>query len=183
MILCDKNIKQLEKIFNPFEEKQVNPASYDLRWSGRIRRPNPDKVNKVVRTWVKEELKDLWLPVQEYDEVYIHPGELVLLDTYEVMEIPSNLCGLLMLKSSSGRFGLEHLHAGFFDPEFGLDNPSTGTLEVTNKAPWIIAIQKYQSLVQLVLMNMLEVPERGYKLTGNFNGQKYPVGSSAELTK
>lgn len=177
MILSDKLIRLYKRIFFPFEEKQVNPASYDLRWSGRVRRPNPDKFNRVIKTWDKEELKNLWLPVEEYNELYIHPGEFVLLDTYEAIEIPIDLCGLLMLKSSSGRFGLEHLHAGFFDPGFGLDNPSTGTLEVTNKAPWIICIKKHQSIVQLVLMKMLETPEKDYRVTGRYNGQIIPEGA------
>lgn len=174
MVLNDRWIKENSWMINPFDEKLVNPSSLDLRWSGRVRRMNPELSNRAIETWNKDGLKDLFLPFTEHDILYIHPGEFVLVDTLETIQIPINVCGLLMLKSSSGRFGLEHHHAGFFDPGFGLGNPSTGTLELTNTSSWVIAIRKNQPIVQMVFMKMEDAPEVDYRVTGKYNGQVTP---------
>lgn len=183
MILNDRWIKENSWMFDPYDENMVNPASIDLRWSGRYRLPLFNSQNKpvnydwVIRTYVKEDLNKFWQPYAETDYLLIFPRQFVLIDTLETLEMPVDICGLLMLKSSTGRFGLEHHHAGFFDPGFGLGNPSTATLEITNTSPFALEIKKGQPLVQMVFMRMEEVPNRDYRVTGHFNGQKSPVGA------
>ncbi len=141
---------------SPFDPALINPASIDLRWSGQWR--------VAWRQGWSETIKDL-------KPLTIAQHEFYLLDTLETVTIPTTLCGLLMLKSSLGRQGLEHCHAGFFDPGFS----GTATLEVTNLAPWPLVIEKGQPIVQLVLFKMADVPKRDYRVTGRYGGQAGPT--------
>lgn len=155
MVLNDSLIHRycIEGMVKPYEPKMVNPASLDLRWSGKYRLATPAG----------------WGGVTEVDELKLQPGDFVLVDTLEYVTMPLNLCGNLMLKSSRGREGLEHLHAGFFDPGFS----GTATLELINVAPWPVVIKKGQPIVQLVFMECYP-PAVGYDKTGRYNGQAEP---------
>lgn len=173
MILNDKWIKDNSWMFEPYDESRVNPASIDLCWSGRYKTATGWYGDENIVTWEKND--KLWSKVFEQDILTLCPNELYLLDTLETVQIPPDVCGILMLKSSMGRFGLEHLHAGFFDPGFGYENPSTGTLEIYNASPRCISIRRGQPIVQMVFMRMADVPERDYRTTGRYNGQKVPT--------
>ena len=140
----------------PFDPALTNPASLDLRCSGRWR--------KAVNT------PERWTAVQDSDEIVINQGELYLLDTIETVTMPPDFGGMLMLKSSMGRMGLEHLHAGWFDPSFS----GTATLEITNLHPYPVTLKRGQPIVQLVLIKMAQLPRRGYDVTGRYNGQAEP---------
>ena len=98
---------------------------------------------------------------------------LYLLDTVETVSMPNWACGLLSLKSSIGRMGLEHLHAGWFDPGFH----GTATLEIKNMAPWTISLKRGQPIVQLALLSMSQEPRLSYRDTGRYNGQVGPTPS------
>ena len=172
MVLNDVWIKANSWMFNPYDETKVNPASIDLCWSGRYKTTVGYWKDESVKTWEKSD--GLWTPMYEQDLLTICPGELYLLDTLETLQIPPDVCGMLMLKSSMGRYGLEHLHAGYFDPGFGYENPSTGTLEIHNVSPRCITIRKGQPIVQMMFLQMNAVPERDYRHTGRYNGQKSP---------
>lgn len=143
----------------PFHESCMNPASVDLRWSGRWRMAADGGFSGV----------------HESDGLTIEPGRLFLLDTLEYVRMPGNVSGMLMLKSSIGRMGLEHLHAGFFDPGFH----GTATLEVVNMAPWPVRLERGQRIVQLVLMEMMGRPDKDYGQTGRYNGQNTPQAAIA----
>lgn len=137
----------------PFDEALINPASVDLRWSGRYR----------------ETLGGDWSLVRECRDLSIKPGHMYLLDTLEVIRMPEDCCAMIMLKSSLGRRGLEHMHAGFFDPGFC----GTATLEMYGAAPWPITISVGQPLVQIIMMLMTNVPERLY--AGRYQGDMMPM--------
>lgn len=138
----------------PFSLACINPASIDLRWSGRYRIATPTG----------------WSAVQEANSITIAKGEFYLLDTLETVTVPLNWSGMLALKSSLGRNGLEHLHAGFFDPGFR----GTATLEVHVIAPWPVVLVKEQRIVQLVFTEMKATPEKSYRVTGRYNDQSEP---------
>jgi deoxycytidine triphosphate deaminase len=139
----------------PFDHRLVNPASIDLRWSGKSR---------CAYHWG-------WSEVEDSNELLVIPGLLYLLDTVEIVSLPDNMAGILSLKSSMGRTGLEHLHAGWFDPGF----TGTATLEIKNMAPWTITLKRGQPIVQLALIFMSQKPRLSYKDTGRYNGQEGPT--------
>lgn len=154
----------------PYRAEMVNPASIDLRWSGRIRRAHerwngtavPQGTNPL--TWDKSRL---WGDEYTLPATWVLPGELILVDSLEIVKIPQNAGATLMLKSSIGRVGLEHLHAGWFDPGFR----GTATLELKNLAPWPVALVQYQPLVQLVLHSLAQPAAVGYAETGRYQNQ------------
>lgn len=138
----------------PVNLVRINPASIDLGWSGRYRVAEPSG----------------WGDLHQARELEIAPRGFLLLDTAEYVSMPPAAVGFLMLKSSLGRQGLEHLHAGYFDPGFH----GTATLEVFNAAPWVVKIRIDQPIVQLAIMDMKGRPDRSYRETGRYNGQKVP---------
>ena len=140
----------------PYNPAMVNPASIDFTLSGRVRYP----VNS----------PELWGEVVMFDELVLQRGDFVLLDTLEYIRMPNDHGGNLMLKSSMGRKGAEHLHAGWFDPSF----EGTATLEIVHLHPYPITLKKGQPIVQLVLEQTNGIPARGYDVTGRYNGQNSP---------
>ncbi len=82
-----------------------------------------------------------------------------------------DLAGMLALKSSMGRQGLEHLHAGYVDPGFS----GTLTLEMEVRAPWPILLARGQRIMQLILERMEDIPDAPYYLTGRYCGQNEPT--------
>ena len=98
-------------------------------------------------------------------------GGFYLLDTAEYVTLPEWAAGSLYLKSSAGRKGIEHLHAGWVDPGFN----GTLSLEIEVRAPWPVHISRGERLVQLVLHKMAEPPEISYASTGRYSGQRVPT--------
>lgn len=155
----------------PFTEDNVNPASIDLSWSGRWRKAQKggsffDGVNLQFR-------EDGWSEVFDTDWLYLEPGSFYLLDTLEYVNMPTDAVGKLFLKSSAGREGIEHLHAGYIDPDFS----GTISLEVEVRVPWCVRIERGQRLVQLTLEQMIARPLVSYKEKGRYNGQNAPTPS------
>lgn len=181
------------KYVDPFTPKMVESGSLDLRLSNLIRLPNP--------FW----LQDLWFmheenfidyasyvgevdrhlrrePVwQEPETFYKHvllPNDFVLLSSLEKMELLPHMTGLLVLKSTPGRLGLNHSHSGHGDPGFGYGNPSSWTFEVKNigHAPYILEAGK--SIIQLRIDTMAAEPVISYAdKEENYNGQVVPTGA------
>jgi deoxycytidine triphosphate deaminase len=156
MFLNDRKLREWASAggVTPFDPDCINPASIDLRWSGRYKAAGVGG----------------WGSIQTEDRFIMLPGTLFLLDTIETVTIPEYVVGWLALKSSMGRKGLEHLHAGFFDPGFS----GTATLEMENRAPWPIELVRGQRIIQLALADC-EIPLRTYQVTGRYNGQAEPT--------
>ena len=156
MILPDYAIRDWAEHggLSPFDPACINPASVDLRWSGRVRVASPVG----------------WGEVRDFDGYTLIPGVLYLLNTLEVVTMADDLAGVLALKSSMGRQGLEHLHAGFVDPGF----TGTLTLEMEVRAPWPILLARGQRIMQLILERMEDIPDAPYYLTGRYCGQNEP---------
>lgn len=143
----------------PFSLECVNPASIDLKWSGKA----------------KIATSDGWSDVFYSDHITLERGNLYLMDTLEYIYMPDNAVGWLALKSSMARLGLENLHAGFFDPDFN----GTATLEIENRAPWPITLKKGQRIIQLALCDCM-LPARPYTEVGHYCGQ---VGPTSDRNK
>lgn len=175
MIKNDKWILAfVQRYIIPWYEARVNPCTYDFSWSGWYSKINTDGIYNPVNTWDRDAVKRTWGDPAYGTELVIHPFELYLLDTQEKMEIPPNIMGLLFLKSSIARSGLEHLHAGLFDPGYGWGNPSTGTLEVISFSPYPLRIREGQPLVQMAFFPVAK-PKRDYSVTGRYNGSTKPT--------
>lgn len=140
----------------PAEPANINPASLDLRLGTHYRTPTPDG-------WSEAQ------PIPESGLV-LKPGAFVLLSTLEYTCIPSEAVAFLYLKSSTGRKGLEHLHAGYGDPGFC----GQWTLELINHWPYPRTVKTGERLFQVVLADCHPVGV-DYAVTGHYQGQTGPT--------
>lgn len=161
---------------DPFDPKNVNPASLDLVLGGNIKVPlwywNP------VTRWVawhilgkpdpKSYPEKYWAEAVPFKRFVLWPGRFVLCHSEEFTTLPADVAAFLISKSTTGRIGLEHLHAGFGDPGFS----GQWTWELVNLSPWPIELVPGQRLVQLVLMPMKGQSLQKYKDTGRYQGQR-----------
>jgi len=98
MIFNDAALKQWANDggIKPYHPHRVNPASIDLRLGDEFMIDGRRKV--VTKHYLLE------------------PHTFVLATTIETVAIPDNARGVIYLKSSAARAGLNHALAGFIDP-------------------------------------------------------------------
>lgn len=181
MILPDNKIREMSYAIKPFNDEQVNPASYDLRLGCMIRTPmwywrRPyrwlamlyDKHVKRLRKWGES---------REFIKHTLMPGDFVLCHSMERTTIPADIAAFLFLKSSAGRIGLEHLHSGYGDPGFS----GQWSFEITNSAPWPVLLTAGKRLMQLVFMEMDGVPDKLYGDVGRYQNQIGPTKARNEI--
>jgi len=134
---------------DPLDSALVNSASIDLRIGSRV----------VALDMPGGELNcmtiDLW------------PGKPILATTVEFIRLPDNLAGVVYLKSSWARRGLDHALAGWVDPGFY----GQLTLELHSHRPLMIA--PGSPVVQLVLMRLDEPTDKPYQ--GRYQNQEGPT--------
>ena len=161
----------------PFDATCVNPASLDLRLGDLIREPHPvwlDMTREEMRESIElSEIDDFpkWGEAKRFDKFWLFPGEFVLCHSLELVRIPDNCMSLLFSKSSTGRTGLEHLHAGLGDSSFN----GQWVFELHNVAPWPIKLEAGKRYMQMTILQMADAPLLGYDKTGRYNGQSGPT--------
>jgi len=160
--LADWQIHDLalhHNLITPYNQEQVNPASYDVTLADKILIEEPEGWRKV----------DISIPGFK-----LPPGGFVLACTAETVSIPPYLECQFQLKSSRGREGYEHALAGYIDPGF----EGQVTLELTNlnKYHWL-PLQSGLRIGQLRFMKMDQPPMRTYAQTGRYQGDRGAVMS------
>jgi len=164
MILSDKTIKELlsskRLIIEPLEQKQIQPASVDLRISGEMLCMKGGEI-----VFEKEQEYEK----HEGDEVVIPPRTQVLIRSLEYMELPHDIAAMTKLRSSLSRVGLMLNNAGWVDPGF----KGTLTLSVYNANDCALRIAKGTRFAQLILMK-LDGASDGY--AGKYSGQRAVTG-------
>lgn len=205
MILPDYQIELwARENVTPFDPKMVNPASLDLKLGNEIRVPHP-----IWETMTKEEMQqriedrtifDLpkWSAPITFDEFWLYPRGMgpnfILCSSLEYVNIPDDMAAILYSKSSTGRNGIEHLHAGYGDPGWGgtrskraeteAEGKSFGaqwTWEIHSVAPWPIPLYPGKPLMQQVMIRLTDTPLRTYQDTGRYNGQAGPTPERPEV--
>lgn len=139
----------------PYDPACINPASVDLRWSGRLL------------------LERAGMVTMEQDVLLMQPGDFRLVDTLETIAMPPDAAGRLVMKSSFGRQGLGLL-SGWFDPGY----VGTATLQIVNHSKEDILITKDQRIVQLVLFHLDGVPE---PYNGRYQYAAEPAAAEVDL--
>jgi dCTP deaminase len=138
---------------SPFEESQVNAASYDVRVSDHWICPTRDP----------EEFRA--------PDIKLFPGEVVLASTIEQVKIPRTVACDLKLKSTLGRLWINHSLAGWCDPGFEGDI----TLELQNLGPAPFVLAAGRRIAQLIFIAMESEPEVAYGepgSTSHYQGQR-----------
>jgi dCTP deaminase len=137
----------------PFEENQVNSASYDVRVSDHWICPTRDP-------------EELHAP-----SIKLFPGEVVLASTMEYVRIPRNVACDLKLKSTLGRLWINHSLAGWCDPGF----EGEITLELQNLGPSPFVLEAGRRIAQLIFISMESEPDVAYGEPGSsshYQGQR-----------
>lgn len=140
----------------PFDSKLVNPASIDLRLGKYFRRP-------LITGWSKA----MKIPK---DGLIMSQHDFLLFHSLEYVKIPNDAVAFLFLKSSIGRKGFEHLHAGYVDPGF----EGELTFEITCHWPYKRMIYAKDLFCQLSIASVDNVL-KPYSQTGHYQGQVGPT--------
>jgi len=103
---------------SPFDSTMINPASIDLKLDGRMKVAWWYWYNPITRAFAFKHNLPKWSDTIPFTKYVLRPGQFVLCSSVEITRIPLNCSAILFSKSSTGRKGIEHLHAGYGDPGF-----------------------------------------------------------------
>ena len=150
----------------PYNEELLNPASIDVLLGDHLMIEDPMNVDlrKIsIKGYTAE------------DPYWMRPGEFVLAETQETVDLPEHISGQFALKSSRARAGYSHMLAGWCDPGW---HGSKLTLELQN-ARKMHSLPLYPGLKigQIIFFEMSERPIKSYAVTGHYNNDKTVSGS------
>ncbi|MGC8569336.1 MAG: dCTP deaminase, partial [Nitrososphaeria archaeon] len=155
-----------EVVIDPFDERNVGPASIDLTLGSVFR--TFKKSMKVVEIREDTDYRELTnLVTLENGYMLLTPGELVHGVTRERVKLPPYISGRIEGRSRFARLGLlVHISSGFVAP--GSDGKIV--LEIANLSPSTVAIFPGTKICQLILEEVS--PPAEYR--GRFKGQELP---------
>jgi dCTP deaminase len=153
-----------EIVIDPFDAANIQPNSYDLTlgdeflWFPHSESPIDPHTKATSRDHASLISK----------EFMIRPHEFVLATTLERVELPKDICAMLMGRSSFARLGLEvHQTAGWVDAGF----KGNLTLELVNNNSRPLILRKGDKVGQLVFFRT-EPCLVGYGMKGKYQDQK-----------
>jgi dCTP deaminase len=161
----------------PYEESDLQPSSVDLHLDRRFRVFRNSRYPFIDVRSPQPDLTEL-LSVADDEAFVLHPGEFVLGQTLEWVELPDDLVARLEGKSSLGRLGLLiHSTAGYVDPGW----KGNLTLELSNVANLPIALYFGMKIGQISFLTMSSPVTRPYGSAGlgsKYQGQSEPTASA-----
>lgn len=169
MILSDKTIMKMLKEgtleISPITEKQIQPASVDVRLGDTFSVVEDSSTGIIT---LENEIKYKTIQTDTY---VLLPGQFVLATTMEYFALPNNLTAFVEGRSSLGRMGLFIQNAGWVDPGF----KGEITLELFNANRCAIELKVGHRVGQLVFAEMDQNALNPYN--GKYQGQRGATGS------
>lgn len=157
-----------------YDSDCINSASLDIRLGNKILMEKKSP-SKVIDYRARDKMEMVEFDLSEKG-IVIFPGAFFLANTLEECDFPDDVAALFRCKSTMGRYGLEHMDAGWVDPGFH----GTLTLEfklLNNCHP--ILLRPGDRIGQLIFIQGLPVdPDKSYRNKGNYNGQTEPKSAS-----
>jgi dCTP deaminase len=180
-VLSDRDIRAAieagEVVIKPYDPKDLQPSSVDLHLDRRFRVFRNNRYPYIDVRSPQPDLTEM-LSVADDEPFILHPGEFVLGQVLEWVELPDNLVSRLEGKSSLGRLGLLiHSTAGYVDPGW----KGNLTLELSNVANLPIALYYGMKIGQISFFRMSSAVERPYgspDLGSKYQGQSEPTASA-----
>ena len=161
----------------PYDEADLQPSSIDLHLDRSFRVFRNNRYAFIDVRSPQADLTEL-LTVTDDEPFVLHPGEFVLGQTLEWVELPNDLVARLEGKSSLGRLGLLiHSTAGYVDPGW----KGKLTLELSNVANLPIALYFGMKIGQISFFGMSSPVDRPYGSEGlgsKYQGQAEPTASA-----
>jgi dCTP deaminase len=162
---------------DPYDGADLQPSSVDLHLDRTFRVFRNNRYPYIDVRAAQPDLTEL-LSVADDEAFVLHPGEFVLGQTVEWVELPDDLVARLEGKSSLGRLGLLiHSTAGYVDPGW----KGKLTLELSNVAKLPIALYFGMKIGQISFLTMSSPVDRPYGSAGlgsKYQGQAEPTASA-----
>jgi dCTP deaminase len=179
-VLSDRDIRaavQAGRVrIDPYDASCLQPSSVDLHLDREFRVFRNNRYPYIDVRQPQPDLTEI-VSVEDDDPFILHPGEFVLGQTLEWVELPDDLVARLEGKSSLGRLGLLiHSTAGYVDPGW----KGNLTLELSNVANLPIALYFGMKIGQISFFKMTSSVERPYgskELGSKYQGQSSPTAS------
>jgi dCTP deaminase len=180
-VLSDRDIRAAieagEVAIRPYDAQDLQPSSVDLHLDRSFRVFRNNRYPYIDVRAPQPDLTEL-LTVTDDEPFVLHPGEFVLGQTLEWVELPNDLVARLEGKSSLGRLGLLiHSTAGYVDPGW----KGNLTLELSNVANLPIALYSGMKIGQISFFKMSSPVDRPYgspSLGSKYQGQSEPTASA-----
>jgi dCTP deaminase len=180
-VLSDRDIRAAieagEVRVDPYDPRDLQPSSVDLHLDRSFRVFRNNRYAFIDVRTPQPDLTEL-LRIDDDEPFILHPGEFVLGQTVEWVELPTNLVARLEGKSSLGRLGLLiHSTAGYVDPGW----KGNLTLELSNVANLPIALYYGMRIGQISFFRMSSPVDRPYgsaELGSKYQGQSEPTASA-----
>ncbi len=175
-----EKVKSGELTINPFDEKCLQPASYDLHLDNHFK-VYKSHTSEIIdpKKPVTEMMEDVYVPEEGY--FVLHPGSFALGLVKEETGVDAKHIGRLEGKSSIARLGLIiHTTAGFLDP----GNSLKMTLELFNMSPLPIKLYPGMKIAQMAFDEMEKESEKPYghkSLNNKYVGDDKAVESKMHL--
>ncbi|HEX7491041.1 MAG TPA: dCTP deaminase [Candidatus Limnocylindrales bacterium] len=162
---------------DPYDPADLQPSSVDLHLDRSFRVFRNNRYPFIDVRAPQPDLTEM-LNVADDEPFVLHPGEFVLGQTIEWVELPDDLVARLEGKSSLGRLGLLiHSTAGYVDPGW----KGKLTLELSNVANLPIALYFGMKIGQISFFEMSSPVDRPYGSAGlgsKYQGQSEPTASA-----
>ena len=180
-VLSDRDIRaELDGgrvVIRPYDPHDLQPSSVDLHLDRSFRVFRNNRYPYIDVRAPQPDLTEL-LTVEEDEQFILHPGEFVLGQTHEWVELPDDLVATARGQVSLGRLGLLiHSTAGYVDPGW----KGNLTLELSNVANLPIALYRGMRIGQISFFRMSSPVERPYgspELGSKYQGQSEPTASA-----
>jgi dCTP deaminase len=181
-VLSDRDIRaavQAGRVrIDPWDAACLQPSSVDLHLDRDFRVFRNNRYPFIDVRASQPDLTEL-VSISDDEPFILHPGEFVLGQTLEWVELPDDLVSRLEGKSSLGRLGLLiHSTAGYVDPGW----KGNLTLELSNVANLPIALYFGMKIGQISFFHMSSPVERPYgskELGSKYQGQSTPTESAS----
>jgi dCTP deaminase len=180
-VLSDRDISAAIEagrvVIRPYDSTDLQPSSVDLHLDRTFR---VFRNNRYAFIDVRQPQPDLteMLRIENDEPFILHPGEFVLGQTLEWVELPDDLVARIEGRSSLGRLGLLiHSTAGYVDPGW----KGNLTLELSNVANLPIALYAEMRIGQISFFEMSSAVDRPYgspELRSRYQGQSEPTASA-----
>ncbi len=180
-VLSDRDIRASidagQVVIRPYDPADLQPSSIDLHLDHSFRVFRNNRYPFIDVRQKQPDLTEL-LTISADEPFILHPGEFVLGQTLEWVELPNDLVARLEGKSSLGRLGLLiHSTAGYVDPGW----KGNLTLELSNVANLPIALYFGMKIGQISFFRMTSPVDRPYgspSLGSKYQGQSEPTASA-----
>ena len=162
MIITGKHLQELGEQIITLAEPHIGPASIDVRLGSEFKVGTEDSYINVNANGdvVYHGFETIYFKAG--DPIMFQRGKFYIAHSVEYVSLPPNVGALLFLRSSAGRRGLDHLHAGYLEP--GWHGQITFELQPAIDTMFIVGSR----VAQMVLFTTTD--DASYD--GSYNGQR-----------